>query len=84
MTTYQQVTQAIGGYFSNQNAADVFLARQCEFHLSKKPDQITPNDLWNLANWVMISGALQVGKQKAEEMSDKIREIRKQTNQLAA
>ncbi len=78
MNTYQKVLELISGYFANVNAADVFLTRQCKFHLSKEPAQVTMNDLWNLAHWTMVSGALLLGKGKAEEMSDKILSLRKQ------
>ncbi len=77
MEMYQRVLELLTGYFSDRTAADVFLSRQCKFHLEKQPAQITMNDLWNLAHWVMVSGTLLVGKDKAIEMSGKIRDLRK-------
>ncbi len=77
-TLFQQVLEMCIPYFQSQVQAELFLARQCQFHLNCEPKDLAPNHLWNLANWVMTSGALLIGKAKAEELSDKIRDIRKQ------
>jgi hypothetical protein len=40
------------------------------------------HDLVNLAKWAMISGSLQIGKEKAEEMSEKILALRRAMGQV--
>jgi hypothetical protein len=82
MSTYSQVLQLISPYFGNSNAADNFLSRQCKYHLNREPAELGPHDLWELAKWAMVSGGLLIGKDKAEELSDKIRDFRKSMGEL--
>lgn len=39
-------------------AADRFIKRQVSFHLKKKPEQLTPKDIPELAEWIKVSLAL--------------------------
>ena len=77
MSVYQNILELMTPYFSNQNAAEIFLTRQCESHLQRKPAELGMHDLVNLAKWALVSGGLQIGKEKAEEMSGKIMELRR-------
>ncbi len=77
MSLYQNILEMITPYFSSQVAAEQFLIRQCQFHLQREPAQLGTHDLVNLAKWAMVSGGLQVGKEKAEEMSEKILAMRR-------
>lgn len=81
-TLFNQVLELSVPYFQSRTQAEVFLVRQCQYHLNCEPKDLAPNHLWNLANWVMTSGTLLIGKAKAEELSDKIREIRKKMGPL--
>ncbi|MFH1784549.1 MAG: hypothetical protein ABH868_06625 [bacterium] len=49
-----------------------FLKRQIEWHLSKNPNTLAPSDKEDLAQWIMISAALIIGKDKAKELYDKV------------
>jgi len=39
-------------------AAERFISRQIEFHLKKKPEELTKEDLPKLVEWVRVSIAL--------------------------
>ncbi len=80
MTVFHQVLELTTPYFENSTKAEQFLARQCKAHLNREPQDLGTNDLWNLANWAMVSGGLMIGKDKAVELSDKIRNLRKTMN----
>ena len=82
MSVYENVLEVIKPYFSTPNGAEIFLTRQCESHLQRKPVELTMHDLVNLAKWAMVSGGLQIGKAKAEEMSDKILRLRRAVTQV--
>jgi hypothetical protein len=82
MNVYQNVLEVVKPYFSTPNAAEIFLTRQCESHLQRKPAELAMHDLVNLAKWAMVSGGLQIGKDKAQEMSDKILELRRTATQV--
>jgi hypothetical protein len=77
MNLYQQIISLCTPYFGDVAKAEQFLTRQCRAHLNREPQDLQMNDLWNLAHWTMISGGLVLGKAKAEELSDKIRDLRK-------
>ncbi len=77
MNVYQDVLALITPYFNSPTAAEVFLVRQCQSHLQREPAQLAAHDLPNLAKWAMVSGGLQIGKDKAVEMSDKILALRR-------
>ncbi len=77
MNLYQSILELITPFFASKVAAEQFLLRQCEFHLKIDPQKLGPHDLVNLAKWAMVSGGLLVGKQKAEEMSEKILAVRR-------
>jgi hypothetical protein len=82
MNLYQQVFKLVAPYFDSPDSATRFLARQCREHLGRETTDLGPHDLWNLSKWVAISGRLLVGQQKADEMSDKIRELRKSMGEV--
>jgi hypothetical protein len=79
---FDQVLDICLSYFQSRTQAELFLQRQCRYHLDCEPRELEPKHLWNLANWVMTSGTLLIGKEKAEELSDKIREFRKSMGPL--
>jgi hypothetical protein len=83
MGLYDQVLELITPYFNSSVAAEQFLIRQCQFHLQREPTQLGPHDLPNLAKWTMVSGGLQVGKDKAVEMSDRILALRRTIGAVA-
>jgi hypothetical protein len=82
MNVYQNVLEVVKPYFNSPTAAEIFLTRQCESHLQRKPAELTIHDLVNLAKWTMVSGGLQIGKEKAQEMSDKILGLRRTATQV--
>lgn len=49
-----------------------FLDRQIEYHLNKSPKELVIADKEILANWLKISSALLIGKDKANEFMNKI------------
>ena len=77
MNLYSQVLELTTPYFDTPVGAEVFLVRQCKQHLNREPDQLGPHDLWELAKWTLISAGLQIGKEKAERLSDQIKNLRK-------
>ncbi len=77
MSLYQTIFDLITPYFHSPIAAEQFLVRQCQFHLNIEPANLGPHDLVNLAKWATVSGGLQIGKPKAEEMSEKILAVRR-------
>lgn len=80
MNLYNQILGQSASFFGDIAKADQFLSRQCRMHLNREPNDLSANDLWNLANWVMISGSMFIGKECAEELSDQIRNLRKSMN----
>ena len=68
MNNYQNFLELVRPYFSSLNTAEIFLTRQYESHLQRKPAEMGMHDLVNPAKWAMISGGLQIGKEKSEEM----------------
>jgi hypothetical protein len=77
MNVYQNALEVITPYFNTVNAAEIFLTRQCESHLQRKAVDLGMHDLVTLAKWAMVSGGLLIGKEKAEEMSEKILALRR-------
>ncbi|MBI5302729.1 MAG: hypothetical protein HY868_11370 [Chloroflexi bacterium] len=77
MSVYESVVQIATPYFENTAKTETFLARQCRSHLNCEPSNLKASDLWNLAHWAMISGGMMIGKERAEELGDKIRDLRK-------
>lgn len=54
-------------------AGDRFLSRQINFHLDKKPEQITKSDLDQLTEWIKVSLALLTEDKKiVDECIDRI------------
>lgn len=49
-----------------------FLDRQIEYHLNKLPQELVIADKEVLANWLKVSAALFIGKDKAHEFMNKI------------
>ena len=82
MSVYEKVLEVVKPYFNTPVAAEIFLTRQCESHLQRKPAELAMHDLVNLAKWAMVSGGLLIGKVKAEEMSDKILGLRRAAAQV--
>ncbi len=81
---YDQVLNTCLPYFESRTHAELFLVRQCQFHLNCEPKNLMPSHLWSLANWAMVSGGLLIGKDKAVEMCDKIRAIRRDMSMATA
>lgn len=55
-SVYEQTVTILQDYLGP--AADRFLTRQIDFHLKKKPAQLTKSDLPKLVEWVKVSIAL--------------------------
>ncbi|HVE80946.1 MAG TPA: hypothetical protein VNA68_02285 [Candidatus Dormibacteraeota bacterium] len=53
---YSQVVEVTQSYLGP--ASERFIARQIETHLNKKPEELTPEDLAKLVDWVKIAVAL--------------------------
>jgi hypothetical protein len=53
---YMQIVGVAEGYLGP--AADRFVSRQIEFHLKKRPDQITKGDIPQVLEWIKVSLAL--------------------------
>jgi hypothetical protein len=57
-------------------SADRFIARQIEFHLNKKPEDLTKKDLRNLVQWVKVSiGLLTEDRKMVDSCSDRIAKL---------
>ena len=52
-----------------------FLDRQIVAHLNKSPETLLPADKEGLVKWCRISGALLLGTEKAEQLSQEILSI---------
>lgn len=53
---YSQAVAVVADYLGP--AADRFLRRQIDFHLEKKPEQITAEDIPRISEWVQTSLSL--------------------------
>jgi len=53
-----------------------FLDRQIEYHLNKAPQELVIADKAMLANWLKISSALLIGRDKANEFMNRIISIK--------
>lgn len=53
---YKKLVQVTTDYLGP--AAERFISRQIETHLHKTPDQITPEDIVKLVDWVKLAVAL--------------------------
>ncbi len=53
-------------------SAEAFYIRQCKSHLNKDPDQITKQDIDELAKWCRIGVNLILGAEIAEKVMQKI------------
>ncbi|HSX41637.1 MAG TPA: hypothetical protein VLF21_03390 [Candidatus Saccharimonadales bacterium] len=70
-TLHQQVVGITENYLGP--AAPRFIDRQIEFHLKKKPDELTNQDLPQLVEWVKVSLALLTDDKKmVDECVDKL------------
>jgi hypothetical protein len=56
-------------------AAERFMTRQIEFHLKKKPDEITKEDVEKLTEWVRVSlGLLTEDKKVVDECVQRLQQ----------
>ncbi|MDI6815748.1 MAG: hypothetical protein QME41_00950 [Actinomycetota bacterium] len=53
-------------------AAKQFLERQCSAHLNTSFDNLSAGEIPELGKWINISAGLVIGKDKAEEFSNKV------------
>lgn len=59
-------------------ASERFLRRQLDFHLHKTAEQLTEEDLPQLAEWIKVSiGVLTESKALVDEFDKRIRELSK-------
>lgn len=57
-------------------AADRFVTRQIQFHLNKKPEELTRQDIPKLAEWIKVSLALLTeDKKMVDECAAKIAKL---------
>ncbi len=62
-------------------AAQRFIDRQIAFHLHKKPEEITKNDLPNLVEWVEVSlASLTEDTTSVKNCSDRISDLATHAN----
>ncbi len=62
-------------------AAQRFIDRQIAFHLHKKPDEITKDDLPNLVGWVSISlASLTEDTNAVKDCADRISDLASNVN----
>lgn len=71
--TYDKALKICEKYLSK--GAKNFLDRQITMHLNKTNNALDVSDKTELAKWCNISGALLLGKQKAEQLSAEILSI---------
>lgn len=72
---YQQIVGVTQDYLGP--AADRFVARQIESHLSKQPHEVTQEDVPRLVEWVRVSLAmLTKDKSMVEECASKINNLK--------
>jgi hypothetical protein len=55
-TIYEQVVRITRSYLGP--AANRFIARQVENHLHKAPDELSPDDLLKLIDWIRVAVSL--------------------------
>lgn len=67
---YKQVLEKTRPYLADRS--EVFLARQCNAHMSISPEQLTKEHLPELAKWVLVSASLMIKKELAEELKKNI------------
>ncbi|MBS3909965.1 MAG: hypothetical protein KGZ93_10165 [Actinobacteria bacterium] len=53
-------------------AAERFLERQCSAHLNTSFENLSAGEIPELGRWITISAGLVIGKDKAEEFSNKV------------
>jgi len=70
---YQQVINLSKDYLGP--AAQRFIDRQVTQHLKKELGSLTPSDLGDLAKWINVSAGLLIDKSKAQELSDKVKNL---------
>lgn len=71
---YQDVVKVTEDYLGP--TADRFVARQIEFHLHKKPEEVTKQDLKKLVEWVKVSiGLLTEDRKTVEECGTRIAKL---------
>lgn len=56
----------------------LFLDRQIEYHLNKKPQYLIVADKEELAKWLKVSSALLIGKDKANEFMKEILSLKEE------
>lgn len=64
-TLYSEVVEITEDYLGP--AADRFIGRQITFHLNKKPENLTKDDLVKLVEWVKVSLSLLTDDHKSVE-----------------
>lgn len=67
---YDDCLKICQDYFSDN--AKIFLDRQISYHLNKKPQDLVNTDKQELAYWLRVSASLTIGKEKANDLVEKI------------
>lgn len=57
-------------------SAEIFLNRQCKFHLNKDPGALTASDVEELAKWVYISSKLTLGEDIANKLKKNVQALK--------
>ena len=58
-------------------ATEKFVSRQITGHLNIEESQLTPQHLEELAKWCYTSGKLIISDDRAQELSDKVKSLRR-------
>ena len=58
-------------------ATERFISRQITGHLRIAESQLTPEHLDELAKWCHVSGKLVISDERAQELSDKVKSLKR-------
>lgn len=75
MALYDEVIAVTRPYLGP--AAERFVSRQIKGHLKIEETELAAKHLEELAKWCLTSGGLLMDKGKAQELSDKVRTLRR-------
>lgn len=71
---YRDILGIAEKYLSND--AEKFVERQISLHLKKQPPYVlSSGDSVELAKWCQVSGALVIGKSRAEQLANEIHSL---------
>jgi hypothetical protein len=75
VSLYDDVIEVVKPYMGP--ASERFVSRQITGHLSIEESQLTRKHLEELAKWCYVSGKLIISEDRARELSDKVKALRR-------